>query len=82
MNYSVDWNNKVRRFIRAEMVKRGVTYGDLADKLHELGCDYSKASIETKVFRGSFSASFFMQCLAALNCEELSIKEISALGNE
>lgn len=82
MNYPSDWNNKVRRYVRAEMVKRGVTYEALADKLQKLGCNYSKASIETKIFRGSFSASFFMQCLAALNCEELSVKEISNLGDE
>jgi hypothetical protein len=65
-----DW---VKRTIRAEMVKRGITYGDLVHLLAMGGADENERNLRNKVARGTFSAVLFAQCLAAMGCKTLTI---------
>lgn len=67
------WNDKVKRILRAEMVKRGVTYEGLAEKLSDIGVRDTSANIRNKVARGKFSAAFLVQCLGAMGCDKVDI---------
>ncbi len=71
----VDWNDKVKRLLKSELIKRGISNTDLAIMLNEIGIDETKTSIDSKISRGSFSAAFFMQCLSVIGCSKFEIEE-------
>lgn len=75
--YSKDWNDKVKRLLKSELVRRGVTYEQLVDLLSDIGVNETKASIDSKMHRGTFSAAFLIQCLIAIGCKSFC-PEISA----
>jgi len=69
----------VTRAIRAEMVKSGITFGDLAQRINALGGDENERNLRNKVARGTFSAALFAQCLAAMGCKSLNIDLLDRL---
>ncbi len=71
----INWNDKVKRLLKSELIKRGISNNELALMLNELGADETKASIDSKISRGSFSASFFLQCLSVIGCNKIEIEE-------
>ncbi|AEE51072.1 DUF6471 domain-containing protein [Haliscomenobacter hydrossis] len=72
-----DWNEKVKRLLKSELVRRGITHEQLATLLREMDIFETKASIDSKISRGSFSAVFLIQCLIAIGCKSFC-PEISA----
>lgn len=70
-----EWSNKVKRILKSELVKRGLSNEDLATLLNENGCTETKSSVDSKISRGTFSASFFMQCLYVIGCTKIEIDE-------
>lgn len=64
-----------KRIIRAEMVRRDVSYQELADRLAQAGEDFSEAALRNKVSRGSFTADFFLSVLAVMNVETLRLTD-------
>ena len=63
-----DWEDEVRGLIKSTMKRRRLTYADLAQKLGQIGIDENAANLRNKINRGNFSASFFLQCITALEC--------------
>lgn len=61
-----DWNGYAKRVLRSEMAKRSVTYATLVALLAETGVKETEANLRNKVSRGSFTAAFLFQCLAAM----------------
>lgn len=74
-----EWNNKVKRILKSELVKRGVSTEDLTTLLNENGCVETKSSIDSKISRGTFSASFFMQSLYVIGCTKIEIEEYRSI---
>lgn len=70
-----EWNNKVKRMLKSELIKRGLSTEDLTLLLNENGCSETKSSIDSKISRGTFSASFFMQSLFVIGCTKIEIEE-------
>ncbi|WDF59893.1 DUF6471 domain-containing protein [Flavobacterium sp. KACC 22758] len=70
-----NWNNKAKRLLKSELIKRGITNSDLAQLLNRKGIEETKASIDSKISRGSFSASFFLQCLSVIGCNKITIED-------
>ena len=70
-----DWNDKVKRLLKSELVRRGISNADLASMLEQIGIEETKSSIDSKISRGTFSASFFLQCLTVIGCEKIEIEE-------
>ena len=60
--------------IRAEVVRRGITYRQLAVLLGRVGVSETERSIASKLSRGSFSFVFALQCFKALGVEELDVR--------
>ncbi len=69
------WNNKVKRILKSELVKRGISTEELTLLLNEIGCSETKSSVDSKISRGTFSAAFFMQCLYVIDCKKIEIEE-------
>ncbi len=69
------WNGKVKRLLKSELVRRGISNSELANMLEQIGIEETKSSIDSKISRGTFSASFFLQCLTVIGCEKIEIEE-------
>lgn len=70
-----DWNDKVKRLLKSELVRRGISNSDLAVLLENIGVVETKSSIDSKISRGTFSACFFLQCLSVIGCEKIEIQD-------
>lgn len=70
-----DWAKEAKGIIRAEMTKRGVTYKGLSDRLAEQGTADSDVNLRNKISRGTFTAAFFLQCLAALGVHTVRLDD-------
>jgi hypothetical protein len=68
-----DWTEEVKRLLRAEMSRRGVTYEQLSEKLDAIGITDSSVNLRNKVARGRFTAVFLIQCLAAMGAQMLRL---------
>ncbi|WP_316397074.1 DUF6471 domain-containing protein [Bradyrhizobium sp. 33ap4] len=72
-----EWGQRASAFLKAEMKKADVTYADLAKRLKKYGLkDETEAGITMKLKRGSFTAIFFLACVAALELEQVVLEEI------
>jgi Domain of unknown function (DUF6471) len=69
------WNNKVKRILKSELVKRGLSTEDLTVLLNENGCTETKSSVDSKISRGTFSASFFLKSLYVIGCTKIEIED-------
>jgi hypothetical protein len=70
-----EWANKVKRLLRAEMARRGVTYESLAERFAAIGVQDTAVNLRNKVARGRFSATFLVQCLSAMGSRSLRLSE-------
>jgi hypothetical protein len=71
-----EWGNRAARFLKAELKRAGIGYKELADRLNKHGMEETETSITGKLARGTFAASFFLACLAALELEGVSLEDI------
>ena len=53
-----------------------MTYAELAKRLKKHGFKETEASITNKLKRGTFPATFFLACLAALELDGVALEEI------
>ena len=68
---------RVSRYIKAELKRADITYEELAKRLKKHGLPNESAdSIKAKLKRGTFSATFFLACLAAMELEGVVLDEI------
>ena len=68
-----EWEDKVKRLLKAELAKKGITYAGLVGKLAEIGVMDSEPNIRNKLSRGKFTAVFLIQCLEAIEAKELRL---------
>ena len=71
----VDWTERVKGMLKAELKRKGVTYGALVEKLSLLGIEETEVNIRNKIARGGFTAVFFIQCLEAIGCQSLRLSD-------
>ena len=72
-----EWGDKARVFLKAELKRAGVTYSELAQRLNAHGFDgETEASVNSKLVRGTFAASFFLACLAVLEMEGMRLEDL------
>lgn len=69
----MDWHIEARRTLRAELVRRGISVEDLAQRLASMGIDEPPKSLAVKISRGKFQLAFFLQCMVAMGCEAVTI---------
>jgi hypothetical protein len=72
-----EWGQRASAFLKAEMKKADITYAELAKRLKKHGFkDETEAGITMKLKRGTFAATFFLACLAAMELEGIALEEI------
>jgi hypothetical protein len=71
-----EWEDRASRFLKAELKRADVTYEELAERLKKHGQNETKASIASKLSRGTFSAVFFLATLAALGLTNIPLEDV------
>jgi virulence-associated protein VapD len=71
-----EWGRRASAFLKAKMKEADITYVDLVKKLKKHGFKETEGSITMKLKRGTFSATFFLACLAAMELEGVVLDEI------
>ena len=69
------WQAKVKGLLKGELKRRNVSYGQLIDKLKEIGVVDSEPNIRNKLSRGKFTAVFLIQCLEAIGSSSLRLAD-------
>ena len=75
MKTETAWAEDVKRLLRAEMIRRGVTYAQLAKRLAKIGVEDTAVNIRNRVARGKFSAIFLVQALTVLGRKTLRLSD-------
>ena len=60
--------SKARQFIKSELAKRDINYVQLSKLMNKKGYAENPDKIRTKIHRGAFSFSFFLEV-----CDSLSV---------
>lgn len=64
-------------YLKAEIKKADVSYEELAKRLKKHGFKReTKASVTNKLARGTFAATFFLACLAALELPGVALEDV------
>lgn len=66
-------NDTAKGILKGEMAKRGISRQQLAELLSMKGSIATRASIDNKFTRGTFSADFFLDCLRIIGCTDVGI---------
>jgi hypothetical protein len=70
-----DGAEEVKRMLRAEMTRRGVSYAELVAQLHAVGITETEVNLRNKISRGGFTAAFFVQCLKSMGVQTLRLED-------
>jgi hypothetical protein len=73
MPAKIDWTERVKGMLKAELKRKNMTYADLVTALGKLGIEETDVNIRNKIARGGFTAVFFVQCLEAVGVKELRL---------
>jgi hypothetical protein len=71
-----EWEERARRFLKAELKRADVKYAELAERLKTHGFTETEASITNKLKRGKFSATFLLATLAAIGVAAVAIEDL------
>jgi hypothetical protein len=70
------WEERAKRFLKAELARADVGYRELAERLKKHGMKETEASIANKISRGTFSATFLLAALIAIEAEIVRLDSI------
>jgi hypothetical protein len=71
-----NWEDRAKRFLKAELKRADVTYEELAKRLKKHGLEETEASIANKLARGTFPATFFLASVTALGLESVRLEDL------
>ena len=66
---------RASRLIKAQLAMAGLNQEELAERLSQSGRSVSAQSVRSKISRGTFSAGFLLEVMAALNCKRIDISD-------
>lgn len=71
-----EWAERAAAFLKAKLKDGDVTYAELVKRLKKHGLKETEGGITMKLKRGTFSATFMLACLAALQLEGIQLEDI------
>ena len=76
MTKSPSWEERAKRFLKAELARADVGYRELAERLKKHGLQETEASIANKISRGTFSATFLLASLKAIDADFVRLESV------
>ena len=70
------WEERAKRLLKAELARADVGYRELAERLKKHGLKETEASIANKISRGTFSATFLLAALIAIEAEIVRLDNV------
>lgn len=70
-----DWTKLATTTIKVELARAGIGYEELIRRLAEFGVQESYKGLSAKINRGTFSFTFFAQCMKALGVKAVRIED-------
>ena len=70
---NVQFEEKAKNLLKGELKRKGVTYAQLAEKLGAMGISETERNLNNKISRGGFSAAFLIQCLTAIEAQDIRL---------
>jgi hypothetical protein len=70
------WEDRAKRYLKAELKRAEIGYAELAERLKPHGLKETEASIANKLSRGTFPATFFLASLVAIGLEAVKLEDI------
>jgi hypothetical protein len=70
-----DYHALVKKILKAELKRKGVSYRELAERLSAIGVHESERNIANKISRGGFTAVFLLQCMEVIGCHTLRLSD-------
>ena len=70
---NVEYEALAKNLLKGELKRRGVTYGQLVEKLAAIGVHDSERNLTNKISRGGFTAAFLLQCMVAIGAQEFRL---------
>lgn len=74
MAEKTDYEMLAANLLKAELKRKGVTYGALVEKLAQIGVDEKEVNVRNKLSRGKFTAAFLLQCLVAIGSSNIHLQ--------
>lgn len=71
---------QMRRAMRAELRRAGVTHAELARRLRARGLNETRASVTSKIARSTYPATFFFAALDAIGCNPADFGKPLTMG--
>jgi hypothetical protein len=75
-NKPLSWEERTKRYLKAELARADVGYRDLAERLKKHGMQETEASVTNKISRGTFSATFLLASLKAIEADNLRLEDV------
>jgi hypothetical protein len=69
------WQERIKRLLKAELTRRGISYRELASRLEQIGVHDTEDNINKKIARGGFTAVWFFQIMDAIGCRTLRLHD-------
>jgi hypothetical protein len=70
-----EWQDRVAGMLKAEMVRRKISYRELETRLRAMGIEDNEKNLSTKISRGTIGAAFFFQCMKAIGCQTIRLDD-------
>jgi len=78
-----EWSRAIKGSLRAEMVRRGITYAHLSSLLEKrFDTQQTESNLKAKINKGVMGAQLFVQILSVLGCHVLDIEQIVQLAEQ
>jgi len=76
MSNKTTWDTKACNLLKAEIVKRGLSYDDLRVALEKVGIQKSVSNLTKMINEGKFRFAFFLQCAVAIEMKTLRLDDL------
>lgn len=77
----MDEQMQIKRAIRAEMIRHGMTYRDLCERYNQMfDEDNDERTMRNKVARGTFNAVFFLRVMKVLGVGLIDVADLKTYG--
>jgi hypothetical protein len=71
----IDWTREARRVLRTELAAKDVSFKQLSRALDSIGIKEEPKALSNKINRGTFSFTFFLQCMRALKIDTIKLRD-------